>query len=112
MSDNLLVRIVYMLQPLSFYNFINYHADPFLMTGPTCISLVTTLMIAFYWHELIQSVSQQLTSKLVLNISKITTVVATDIYRQDENSVHYHSLYNGGIGVRGRPRKIACYQHW
>ena len=64
-----LVRILWMLQPLSWYNFIwNPVADSLLYGFANDFSFMTDLLITFYWQEILLKVDRSLSNKLLNNL--------------------------------------------
>jgi hypothetical protein len=64
-------RILWMLQPLSWYYYIwNPVADSLLYGFANDLSFMTDLLITFYWQEILMKVDRSLSNKLLNNLGK------------------------------------------
>jgi hypothetical protein len=67
------VRIFYMVGPLDFgIIYMPWSALTWFISTPNILSLLSTLLITFYWQEILSEMADQLSNKLINNLSKIT----------------------------------------
>ena len=71
--------MVYMVAPLDFRAFYPWSVELWFLDIPNTLSLLTTLLITFYWAEIVSVVPDQLSTRIINNICKSCSSFSPEI---------------------------------